>query len=1477
MENRSLTASTPHAIVVNSSFQSNCALSGSGIYNEGRLLTNLTIFNDHNTTGPQGDCQSRDGVIYSHVGDVDIVKTTFANNTASEGALAFEAGNVTVSNSAIHNNNTGSFSFTWSGSGGISNFMADVVVVNSTIAYNTGHTGGGILNRAGTIHINHSTIAHNTALDEGGGIYNGFPVNPMPAAITTVSNSVIEANNATTVGTSCFNDTGNLADSKIIFAGGNIISDPTDCETLWGVYDKVSPLVNSLDIFQTSSLAGESHFGLLPDSPAVDGAYERYCNVVDQLGETRPQDGNADGSNRCDSGAIERPLILPPGGTAEDIDADGMTDTWEITHFSNLERNGSGDYNNNGTTDLQEFLNGTDPTVSNDIDNDGMLDSWEISHFITLTRDGSGDYDGDAITDLQEYLNGTDPTVSADTDNDGLPDAWEFEHFGNLLRDGTGDFDSDGISDLEEFNNATSPTVSNDTDADGMPDAWEISYFGDISQPAEGDFDGDGVSNLQEYLDGTDPTVAPSSVTELIGHYEYGWVKTFGSSASSYGDFAKGVTTDSAGNIYVVGYFRDTVNFDRNGTNDTHSSMGYDDAFITRINADGSYGWTRTIGGANSDYAYDVAVDNSGNVYVVGQYSGSADFDIGGVGYTPTVGSTSWHGYISKYQTDTGGHVGTYIFSSTSVSIHSVAIVGDKIYAGGRSSTRAYVARLDTSLNLVWSQSFSGSGNAIINGVASDRIGNAYLTGTFITNINLSVNGVGASYSAETSQDGFVLKLNGDGSYGWSHSFAGRGYGVALNEAQDVLYITGEFTGTVDFNTDGTGDFHTSAGGTDIFLTQRQVNNGNYLSTRITGGLTSEVAYSVASIGSYVFVGGQSDWDEAHISAFSAELGDWSYTVGVRRTAVNDIAVAPSGNLYAVGHFNDGNRSAGSARFNPSYDTYTRSQGFGDVFITEHTFIWDIDQDGVPDTVDAFPNDPTETTDTDGDGIGNNSDPDIDGDGMPNAWETTYGFNPFDATDAVLDTDGDGVTNIDEYLAGSDPTVAPSSVTELIGHYEYGWVKTFGSSASSYGDFAKGVTTDSAGNIYVVGYFRDTVNFDRNGTNDTHSSMGYDDAFITRINADGSYGWTRTIGGANSDYAYDVAVDNSGNVYVVGQYSGSADFDIGGVGYTPTVGSTSWHGYISKYQTDTGGHVGTYIFSSTSVSIHSVAIVGDKIYAGGRSSTRAYVARLDTSLNLVWSQSFSGSGNAIINGVASDRIGNAYLTGTFITNINLSVNGVGASYSAETSQDGFVLKLNGDGSYGWSHSFAGRGYGVALNEAQDVLYITGEFTGTVDFNTDGTGDFHTSAGGTDIFLTQRQVNNGNYLSTRITGGLTSEVAYSVASIGSYVFVGGQSDWDEAHISAFSAELGDWSYTVGVRRTAVNDIAVAPSGNLYAVGHFNDGNRSAGSARFNPSYDTYTRSQGFGDVFITEHTFIWDTDQDGVPDTVDAFPNDPTRW
>jgi gliding motility-associated-like protein len=135
----------------------------------------------------------------------------------------------------------------------------------------------------------------------------------------------------------------------------------------------------------------------------------------------------------------------------------------------------------------------------------------------------------------------------------------------------------------------------------------------------------------------------------------------------------------------------------------------------------------------------------------------------------------------------------------------------------------------------------------------------------------------------------------------------------------------------------------------------------------------------------------------------------------------------------------------------------------------------DDDNDGVPDTSDAFPLDPSEWSDTDGDGIGDNSDfdddndgaldafdncpltanalqldtdgdgqgdvcdPDNDNDGVSDVIELECGTNPLDASSIPIDTDSDGTVDCldtdddndgqldtDEIACGSDPSQASS-------------------------------------------------------------------------------------------------------------------------------------------------------------------------------------------------------------------------------------------------------------------------------------------------------------------------------------------------------------------------------------------------------------------------------------------------------------------
>ena len=143
------------------------------------------------------------------------------------------------------------------------------------------------------------------------------------------------------------------------------------------------------------------------------------------------------------------PPVYPIGADAEDSDGDDLPDAWEtswvgINDLTQL--SGAGDFDSDGSTDLEELTNRTDPT-NDDSDDDGLLDGVES---------GTGTFVDGSDT-------GTDP-LEPDTDGDGLSDGAETNSgiFVSATDTGTSplaaDSDGDGFEDLDEVERLFDPT-----------------------------------------------------------------------------------------------------------------------------------------------------------------------------------------------------------------------------------------------------------------------------------------------------------------------------------------------------------------------------------------------------------------------------------------------------------------------------------------------------------------------------------------------------------------------------------------------------------------------------------------------------------------------------------------------------------------------------------------------------------------------------------------------------------------------------------------------------------------------------------------------------------------------------------------------------------------------------------------------------------------------------------------------------------
>jgi phage-related tail fiber protein len=656
---------------------------------------------------------------------------------------------------------------------------------------------------------------------------------------------------------------------------------------------------------------------------------------------------------------------------------------------------------------------------------------------------------------------------------------------------------------------------------------------------------------------GTQNLISASSNDIFLAQYDasgnYVWAKKIGSTGN---DIGYALALDASGNSYITGQFAGIVDFDPGAGTQNRSSSGSNDIFVAKYDASGNYGWARKIGGTGSDIGYALAVDASGNSYITGQFNGTADFDPGAgtqnltsaggndifMAQYDASGNYVWAKRIGSTGSDVGyalsvdAYWGT-IFSTgnfaNGVDFNPDAAGSGSILFAGASALNAYVLEFNSTGNYLTVVGLGGYSTTVFNNqgksIKVDASGNSYVTGYFSGTVDFDPGAGTQNLASAGSADIFLAKYDASGNYVWAKSMGGisddRGTALAI-DASGNLYITGYFTGTVDFDPEAGTQNLTSAGGNDIFLAKYDA-SGNFIWTKSMGGTGGDIGYALAidaSGNSYIsgYFTGTVDFDPGAgtqnltSSATSPDIflakydasGNyvWAKNMGGTSTDIGyALAIDASGNSYISGYFN------GTADFDPGAGTQNlTSAGSSDIFLAKYdaagNYVWAQGMGGTGTDIGyalAI------------DASGNST---ITGD-----FSNTADFDPGAGTQNLTSAGG-----VDIFLAKYDASGS------------YIWAKGMGGTSN---DISYALAVDASGNSYITGYFDGTADFDPDAGTQNLTTTGSTDIFLAKYDASGNYISAKNMGGTGGDIGYGLAVNASGNSFITGYFSSTADFD----------------------------------------------------------------------------------------------------------------------------------------------------------------------------------------------------------------------------------------------------------------------------------------------------------------------------------------------
>ncbi len=363
------------------------------------------------------------------------------------------------------------------------------------------------------------------------------------------------------------------------------------------------------------------------------------------------------------------------------------------------------------------------------------------------------------------------------------------------------------------------------------------------------------LNNVQKAVESRYMLTTPGHVALQLGSYDPSLplvidpVLTYSSYlGGSAGDYGNGIAVDGSGNAYVVGQAGSTNFPTTSGSFQPAISgtLGYTDAFVTKINAAGNaVVYSTYLGGGGPDVALGVAVDSTGSAYVVGEEE-----------------STNFPLTAGAFQTQQMGW-------------------------------DAFVVKLNpTGSGLTYASHFGSAGDDHGLAIALDSAGNAYTTGWTTPPFDRSfpiVNAFQPNYGGGNN-DAFVAKLNAAGSGLMYSTYLGGGtvlnatddwgQGIAVDSAGSAYVIGATYSPDFPFTA---GAFNTPKGGLDVFVTKFSPAGSSVIySARIGGnGRDNGLGIAVDASGNAYLTG----YTESQDDPFTAGNQGFPVTAGAFQTS----------------------------------------------------------------------------------------------------------------------------------------------------------------------------------------------------------------------------------------------------------------------------------------------------------------------------------------------------------------------------------------------------------------------------------------------------------------------------------------------------------------------------------------------------------------------------------------------------------------